>query len=183
HIVDSERFTDGASAIAARRGALRRKWGLPEDDAVFLFTGKFITKKRPMDFVKAIARVRRMGAPVSGLMVGDGALRAPCTAAAAREAGAPIRFTGFLNQREIVEAYIAADALVLPSDGGETWGLVVNEAMACGRPCFVSDAVGCGPDLVDEGFNGATFPCGDVEKLAAVLERHAGRRILTAMGE
>jgi len=33
----------------------------------------------------------------------------------------------------------AADALVLPSDAGETWGLVVNEAMACGRPAIVSD--------------------------------------------
>ena len=38
-------------------------------------------------------------------------------------------FAGFLNQSEIPRAYVAADCIVLPSDYGETWGLVVNEAM------------------------------------------------------
>ena len=46
-------------------------------------------------------------------------------------------------------AYAAADCLVLPSDGRETWGLVANEALACGRPVAVSDACGCAADLVD----------------------------------
>jgi glycosyltransferase involved in cell wall biosynthesis len=77
---------------------------------------------------------------------------------------------------------VAADALVLPSDGGETWGLVVNEAMVCGRPCLVSDQVGCGPDLIEEGRTGAIFPCGDVDKLAALLKQYANRDTLRDMG-
>jgi glycosyltransferase involved in cell wall biosynthesis len=64
---------------------------------------------------------------------------------------------------------VAADFLALPSDFGETWGLVVNEAMACGLPALVSDRVGCGPDLVEDGVTGAVFPCGDVEALAERL--------------
>jgi glycosyltransferase involved in cell wall biosynthesis len=78
-------------------------------------------------------------------------------------------FTGFKNQSELPACYVAADVLVLPSDGGETWGLVVNEAMACGCPAIVSDAVGCAPDLIEDGRTGFTFPVGDMVALAEKL--------------
>jgi glycosyltransferase involved in cell wall biosynthesis len=182
HVVDLDRISAAALQWSEQRVELRRKWGLSEDDAVWMFAGKFIAKKRPLDFVRAIGQARRMGARVSGLMVGDGPLKSDCAAIAA-ESGAPVSFTGFLNQGEIVPAYIAVDALLLPSDGGETWGLVVNEAMACGRPCFVSDQVGCGPDLIEAGRTGATFPCGDGNTLAALLKQYSDRGQLSAMGQ
>jgi glycosyltransferase involved in cell wall biosynthesis len=69
------------------------------------------------------------------------------------------------------EAYAAADAIVLPSDAGETWGLVANEAMASGLPAIVSDAAGCGPDLIRSGVTGAVFPCGSIEELAELVRR------------
>ena len=78
-------------------------------------------------------------------------------------------FDGFLNQREIGVGFAAADALVLPSNGAETWGLVVNEAMAAGLPALVSQAAGCAPDLVVHGETGFTFPCGDVGALARLM--------------
>jgi len=53
--------------------------------------------------------------------------------------------------------YRLGDALVLPSGYGETWGLAVNEAQACGRPALVSECVGCARDIVREGENGITF--------------------------
>ena len=81
----------------------------------------------------------------------------------------PVSFAGFLNQTEMPAAYVATDCLVLPSDYGETWGLVVNEAMACGKPALVSDRVGCGPDLITPGETGALFPFGDVPALAAQI--------------
>jgi glycosyltransferase involved in cell wall biosynthesis len=95
----------------------------------------------------------------------------------------PIRFTGFLNQSQITKAYVASDALVLPSDGGETWGVVVNEAMACARPCIVSDRVGCGPDLVIPQVTGSIFPLGDVDALAnSMLELAGSPQRLVSMG-
>jgi glycosyltransferase involved in cell wall biosynthesis len=51
----------------------------------------------------------------------------------------------------------------------ETWGLVVNEAMACGVPAVVSDAVGCGPDLIEPGVTGAVAPLDDVPALATAI--------------
>jgi glycosyltransferase involved in cell wall biosynthesis len=182
HIVDSDRIAAEAAGWMKQRTELRQKWGFGEEEVVFLFAGKFIGRKRPLDFVRAIAQARRRGARVSGLMVGDGFLRPACEAET-RESAAPIRFAGFLNQKEIIQAYVASDAMVLPSDGGETWGLVVNEAMVCGRPCFLTDQVGCAPDLIDEGQTGAIYPCGDVVKLVALLQQYADRQRLSAMGD
>jgi glycosyltransferase involved in cell wall biosynthesis len=72
---------------------------------------------------------------------------------------------------------------VLPSDGGETWGLVVNEAMACGLPCIVSDKVGCGPDLIARDETGTIYPVGDVDALAKAMSRMAADPVaLAAMG-
>ena len=73
--------------------------------------------------------------------------------------------------------------LVLPSDGGETWGLVVNEAMACARPCIVSDRVGCGPDLVIPQETGSIFPLGNVEALAnSMIELAGNPKRMVSMG-
>jgi glycosyltransferase involved in cell wall biosynthesis len=47
----------------------------------------------------------------------------------------------------------------------ETWGLSVNEAMACGLPVIVSDTVGCADDLLVHGKNGFIFPKGDLAAL------------------
>ena len=106
----------------------------------------------------------------------------------AKDLAVPAQFEGFRNQTELPACYAAADYLVLPSDGGETWGLVVNEGMACGLPGIVSNAVGCAPDLIEEGVTGYEFPLGAVDVLAdrfiaarrippATLERALERKL------
>ena len=101
-------------------------------------------------------------------MVGDGKQKIECEEFVRRRK-LPVTFTGFMNQTEIVRAYVASDCLVLPSDYGETWGLVVNEAMACGLPAIVSDRVGCHKDLICSGQTGEIFPFGDHNALAELL--------------
>jgi len=166
HFVENERFAAGA-ARARESGAamqLREAWGAGPHTTVFLFAGKFIAKKRPANFVAAVAALARAGENVCGVLVGAGPEEQTLRAVAV-DLAAPIAFDGFQNQSHIAARYAAADCLVLPSDGRETWGLVVNEAMAAGVPAIVSDAVGCAPDLVDEGATGFTYPVGDVEGL------------------
>jgi glycosyltransferase involved in cell wall biosynthesis len=68
-----------------------------------------------------------------------------------------MRFIGFHNQHQLSRFYHAGDALVLPSRSGETWGLVVNEALLHGLPCLVSAGVGCASDLVVSGETGEVF--------------------------
>jgi glycosyltransferase involved in cell wall biosynthesis len=79
------------------------------------------------------------------------------------------RFLGFVNQSGLPSVYASSDVVVLPSTAVETWGLVVNEAMACGVPAVVSDAVGCGPDLIEPGVTGAVAPLDDVPALATAI--------------
>jgi glycosyltransferase involved in cell wall biosynthesis len=168
YFVDNERFAAAAGALRDRRAALRRDWSIPEGATCFLFCGKLIPKKRPLDLLPALQAACAIGARAHLLVVGDGELMARARAIVERDR-LPVTFAGFLNQTEISRAYLAADCLVLPSDTGETWGLVVNEAMACGVPAIVSDQVGCGPDLVIEGSTGSTYPLGDVGALARRL--------------
>jgi glycosyltransferase involved in cell wall biosynthesis len=168
HCVDTEYFRNASAQLKEQRPELRESWGLDTGAVVFLFVGKFIDKKRPMDFIRGVESASHRGNSIMGLMVGDGPLYQACEKYVA-ERRVPVRFTGFLNQSEITRAYVAADALVLPSDGGETWGMVVNEAMACGLPCLVSDEVGCGPDLILSQDTGAVFPLGDIKSLSERL--------------
>jgi glycosyltransferase involved in cell wall biosynthesis len=107
------------------------------------------------------------------VFIGDGEERSEILARASRaDIAAFVSIAGFVNQAELPAWYAAADSLVLPSDARETWGLVVNEAMAAGLPVIVSEAAGCSPDLVREGQNGFIYPCGDVpaltDRLAAI---------------
>jgi glycosyltransferase involved in cell wall biosynthesis len=170
HFVDNDRFRTAANQARADGAAeaIRRQVG-PDVDHVFVFAGKLIDKKRPQDFIHALALVRQAGLRAAGLVIGSGPLGADL-AVGATHLGVPVAFLGFRNQTEIPACYAAGDCLILPSDGRETWGLVVNEAMACGLPVITSDACGCSHDLAVSPA-GETFPVEDVEGLAVRMIR------------
>jgi glycosyltransferase involved in cell wall biosynthesis len=180
HCIDNAFFASSAAAARAASPSPRARLGLPADATVFLFAARLVDMKRPLDFVRALHAAHAARAQVHGLVVGDGPLRARMEEET-RMLGAPCTFAGFLNQREMGAAFAAADALVLPSDGRETWGLVVNEAMAAGLPALVSEAAGCAPDLIVHGETGFVFPCGDAAALARLM-RCAGREAFARMG-
>ena len=155
HCIDNDAFKAASLAAGRSNGPGRR----------VLFVGKLIERKRPFDLLQAAARLAADGRPVDVAFAGSGDQQ-DALAAAAATSGVRTHFHGFVNQSELPGIYAAADVIVLPSDGRETWGLVVNEAMACGVPAVVSDAVGCGPDLIETGVTGAVFPLGNVAALA-----------------
>jgi glycosyltransferase involved in cell wall biosynthesis len=165
--VDNDWFALPRDRRTAARERVRARLGVTDDAIVFASSAKLIEKKRPLDLVEAVAGLRRRGLNAHALFIGDGEERGRVESHAAQHAIAPsVSISGFVNQRELPDWYAAADALVLPSDSRETWGLVVNEAMAAGLPVVVSDAAGCSADLVRDGENGFTYPCGDVDALA-----------------
>lgn len=183
YCVDNDRFAAGADRWRSDlgKGGLARRFGIDSERTTFLFSGKFVEKKRPGDIVEAIGRLpEAVRSRVQVLMVGGGPLEAVLRE---RSRHIPIHFAGFLNQSEITAAYAAADCLLLPSDSGETWGLVVNEAMACGLPVVLSDQVGSAVDLVREGMNGFVHPSGNIDALANLIARCADdRAALERMG-
>jgi glycosyltransferase involved in cell wall biosynthesis len=165
--VDCDYFRASADAAesSGRCSDLRRRHGIPENAFVYAFVGKLIREKRPGDFVEGVRRClqRDEGRDVHALVVGDGPLGDSLKKAAAT-LGDRVHFTGFINQSEIPVYYRAADVVVLPSER-ESWGLVVNEAAACGRPAIVSEEVGCGPDLIDNQYTGFSYDLGDCAQL------------------
>jgi glycosyltransferase involved in cell wall biosynthesis len=168
HCVDTAWFA--ARATPDARQNLRAKHGIAPEGKVLLFAGKLVASKRPLDLIAAAAQSRANGLDVEVMVAGDGELRSPMMNAA-DASGVPLHLLGFRNQTQMPAAYAAADCLVLPSDARETWGLVANEALACGRPIIVSDACGCAPDLASDTGAGLTHPVGDVQKLSvAILE-------------
>lgn len=167
YAVDNDRFAAQAVEARGRRAEIRARWGIPGKAFCVLFCGKFIAKKRPLDLVAASQYLKGRGQDIHLLFVGSGALEAELRGRCAAN-GIAASFTGFLNQTQISEAYVAADCLALPSDFGETWGLVVNEAMASGLPCAVSDECGCAEDLGRQLPN-VVFRCGSIEALGGAL--------------
>lgn len=166
HCVDTERFAEGASVEA--RNDLRRKMGVGADCKVVLFAGKLVTFKRPLDVIEAVAKSRAQGAVAHVVVAGAGDLSGRLDQRA-QELAVPLTQLGFQNQSQMPGVYAAADVLVLPSSARETWGLVCNEALACGTPVVVSDAVGCAPDIALDGHVGRTFPLGDAAACARAL--------------
>jgi len=174
HAVDNEMFAATAAPFQQpeARAAARKRLGIAPDAFVPLFVGKLVPSKRPTNIVRAAARLER---GVSVVFVGSGALEGELRRVAV-ELGVDLKLIGFLNQTELGEAYAIADCLVLPSDYPETWGLVVNEALATGLPCVVSDAVGCAPDMIRDGESGYVYPLGNVEALAAAFAKVRWRK-------
>lgn len=168
HCVDNDWFASRATRQAGDE--LRMSHGIPLEAKVALFAGKLVPFKRPLDLIAAASLLRSDGREVTVLLAGAGPLE-PDLKAAASAAGVRLISLGFCNQSEMPRAYAAADMLILPSDGCETWGLVSNEALACGVPVVVSDACGCALDLAVEGAAGVIFPLGNIEALAAAMKR------------
>jgi glycosyltransferase involved in cell wall biosynthesis len=110
------------------------------------------------------------------VLAGDGPERARL-AALAEELAVRIVLAGDLPRERVVEAYVAADVFALLSMR-EPWGVVVNEAAACGLPFVLSDGVGAARDLLRSGENGLLVPAGDASAAARALTRLASDRLV-----
>ncbi|MCB0337348.1 MAG: glycosyltransferase family 4 protein [Bdellovibrionales bacterium] len=161
HAVDNERFSNSGASL---RGDLE----IPEEDLVFLFVGKFVQKKCPLELLEAFVQ----SAPRSShlLFIGDGPLQDTLQRRA--EGHTNVHVLSFQNQTQMPSIYKTADVIVLPSFGPyETWGLCINEAFNSGTAALVSSHVGCAADLVQGQDTGLIFEAGNTEALTATLRQ------------
>jgi glycosyltransferase involved in cell wall biosynthesis len=169
--VDNDYFARRAAEIRSQKSEVRSQYNLPEH--YFLSLGRFVPKKNLAVLLEAYHQFL-LANPLTAthlVMVGSGQeepkLRALCkerrlpicdktlTGIGNRksETGSEppgVHFYGFRQIEESPVFYALADAFILPSLW-EEWGLVVNEAMACGLPVAVSETVGCAEDLLEPG--------------------------------
>ena len=170
HAVDNQRFfDDGEKQYERKAREWRKELGYGAEDIVVLFAGKFEPKKNPVSLIHAVQQLNKSrNQQIHLLLAGNGILENELKY---MTKGDPhIQFLPFQNQRVMPILYRLGDVFCLPSQGpGETWGLAVNEAMACGRPVIVSNKVGSAVDLIKNGYNGFIFESGSTADLKEKL--------------
>ena len=163
-------FVPHAVEIDSPEPALPAPAPFPRKRLTILSVGRMVWEKNYQTLLEAVVRLRTTHL-VRLVLVGDGpeldALRAMAGELGLTEDD--VEFAGRVDQCEIPSYYTEADLFVLSSIS-ETWGLVVNEAMAFGLPVVVSNRVGCSEDLVHDGENGFVFEAGNVDDLVRALE-------------
>ncbi|MET3503626.1 glycosyltransferase involved in cell wall biosynthesis [Mucilaginibacter rubeus] len=164
HTVDNDRFAEDRTNEAL---TLRKRLGIANDEKLLLFAGKFEHKKDPLALLEAFIDITQPGTHL--LFAGNGILETELKNKANRHKN--VHFIGFQNQLYMPVVYQACDIFCLPSKGpGETWGLAINEAMACGKAILISNKVGAGTDLVKDYENGLIFNATDGIDLKSKLK-------------
>jgi glycosyltransferase involved in cell wall biosynthesis len=165
HAIDNRRFSDWNVELESDLIAWKESLGITANELVVLFVGKLEPKKNP-NFILDLA-TQLPAAKFRFLIVGDGVLGNELKQQAAEDKR--ILFLPFQNQTKMPSVYRLGDLLVLPSLGpGETWGLAMNESMACGIPVFGSSKCGGSIDLIDESC-GLIFDPKDINSVVKKL--------------
>lgn len=161
------------SAMAGRvdRERFRSERGLK--GRVFLAAGRLVALKGFDRFLRAWAELPREVRGRHTVVIVGGGAEETCLRGIAREAGLhEAVFGGLCAQKELAGWYAAADVFVFPSLV-DVWGLVVNEAMACGLPVLASTRAGASRGLVEGSGAGELFDPLDRERFASLLLRWA----------
>lgn len=144
-------------------------WQIPKEERTahqnaIVCVGRQIERKN-MDFlIRAFQKTN--AANYELLLVGDGVENTKLRCLAKNNSN--IKFYPFLSQNEIRTLYKRVSALIIPSKF-ETWGLIINEAMAAGLPVLASDKCNATEILVKNGKNGYTFSPNNMDSLINTL--------------
>lgn len=172
--VDVDHFMKRGLLSGPERKRERLRLGLDPASGVLIFSGRLVPIKKVDMLIDAFHALQREKENLHLLIAGYGPEEARLKRLA--RGNARIRFLGHCDVNEIPRLYGISDVLVLPSVE-EPWGLVVNEAMACGCAVAVSDRCGSSRDLVSG--NGLVFEGGNPDALGGALRSvlESGKRL------
>lgn len=172
YAIDTEFFQKQVDFWLPQRETLRANAGIGEQDHVLIYCGKMFPPKNPLIIPDALENL----SPVEKekiwfFAVGDGELREEFERRIKVQLGERTIFVGFKNQSELGRYYAIADTLILSSQSGETWGLVVNEALHFGLRVIVSNKVGCAKELITDIKIGRVFSFSNFLELAKIISQ------------
>lgn len=163
--IDVDEWGRHADALAPARDEIRGSIGARHGDVVVLTVARLAPEKGVDTLIDALGRIAdpRVRLVVAGTGDERDALEKRAAALKLRAT-----FLGAVPWEDLREIYVAADVFALLSRH-EPWGVVVNEAAAMGLPLVLSDRVGAGHDLVEEGVNGFVVRADDPAAAATAL--------------
>ena len=163
--VDVDDFINkGKNSIDIKK-TVRKEYGIDNNSTVIIYVGRLIYNKGVQDLIEAIKNLKNKGHDIVTFIVGEGDFKEELQIKS-HDLESDIIFTGHVDPDQIYKYYYASDIFVLPTYN-DPWGLVVNEAMACGLPVIVTDAAGCQLDLLNN--NGYIIPKNDITKLIEAI--------------
>jgi glycosyltransferase involved in cell wall biosynthesis len=163
--IDVDGWIERAGRLVTRRSELRQAIGLDDDDVAVLSVARLVPEKGLDLLIEAAADA---GADRLVVVLAGGGPERDALEGLARRLGVRARFLGDVDWERLPEIYVACDVFALLSHS-EPWGVVVNEAAACGLPLVLSRAVGAATDLLMDGENGALVEPGDSVGTARAL--------------
>lgn len=153
--------------VQARGVSVSRESG-PKAFPRIVFQGRLVSTKGADILLKAASLLTERGCRVELVLIGDGPERRRLESMARRPPlTGTVRFAGVLAPPELEIQLAAATLVVVPSLGGEVFGLVVAENMLRGLPLVVSD-LGAFVEVL--GDSGAVFRAGDAQDLSRCIE-------------
>jgi phosphatidyl-myo-inositol alpha-mannosyltransferase len=151
--------------VAGFRQPRPRPRALDPDRRTVLYVGRLEPRKGVETLIRAMTSVQTIAPDVTLVIVGDGSARASLAAQAGSGA---VHFAGRVADADLAAYVQAADVVCSPALGGESFGIVLLEAMACGKPIVASRIEGY-EALVDKAGCARLAAPGDAEALAREL--------------
>jgi glycosyltransferase involved in cell wall biosynthesis len=185
HAIDNQRFMSMSETDDKELLNLKSSLLIKENQVVFLFAGKFIDKKNPLLLIEAFEQLKKNKDNICLLLVGNGILEKQVKKRINRlpsQITSTITVLPFQDQQQMKLLYRVANVFVLPSKS-ETWGLSVNEALACGTPVIVSNKCGSSHDLVKHGVNGLVFQSDSSRDLLEKMEQMCDNKFREQLAE
>lgn len=158
--VDLDRFRPGAPRLPR----------FDDDVPNILFVGRFDPRKGIPELLRAAAILADEGVSFRLILVGDGRLRSEAERLSGGVLRGRVHFEGRVGHDSLPTYYATADLFCSPARGGESFGMVLLEAMALGVPVIATDLPGH-RSVVTPGSDGILVPRLDVAALAGALRR------------
>lgn len=144
-----------------------------------LFLGRLEPRKGLAELIRAFARLKIDRPALELLVAGEGPERRRCERLLPTRLRADVTFLGYVVDERKRRLLRSCDVLAAPALGGESFGMVLVEAMAAGLPVVASDIPGYATVITD-GRDGRLVPPGDVGALARALDALLGNPALAA---
>ncbi len=179
--VDNQLFATLARSTRERDQQSRSELDLPS--RYFLYAGRIIPEKGIFHLIEAYAQLPPdLRSQIGLVFVGEGSAKKELMECAAKIHPGSVIFPGFAQREQLASFYALAEVLVFPTLS-DPWGLVVNEAMACGLPIISTDVAGCTADLVQHGQNGFVIAANHVDQLTEAMSAFArDQKLASRMG-
>jgi glycosyltransferase involved in cell wall biosynthesis len=168
--VDIDYFREKSKNFSEEKKAKFKKELGIKTDKILLFSGQLIERKGVFELLEGFKKYQKIDPNISLLILGKGQEKKKMEKIIQEKSIHNVVFANFVQYNNLYKYYSISDLLILPSRE-EVWGLVINEAMACGLPVITTHETGASVDLVEEGKNGYVIPSNNLQAIAKSIQK------------